>query len=818
MLHDGLLARSDPTPAMSTKARAREFCLPHGAIGLLLILLAVTEAVLITMAHAYAASMVLVAVALGAATAVGCRCLYGSWANPNVGLESAGSIVLEMRTSEIPDANSEAYTDGISPIRVDRATNLTGQRVLSAEDTWRWGISAEGLENFLDSMQKKGHVITPTTTTEEVCHTMIKPACVPEDWEDCVEKREYYTHSYRRSEKSTPGGHESPAQCTPPPGTCSLCELMHENQKETHFVGKPTVFFSHAWKSSIQKVLQAMRSYSQNRGQSSRPVYFWFDCASIDQHASQGFDQDKWSTYFQEAIREIGSTVMLMSPWHAPVPLRRAWCLWELYCTNLVGAEFDICLDTMEDRSLRDLLISGQVRHFHMVLEGLDVAKAEAGDPKNHEMIMSAVQKSAGGFDRFNNLVKSKLRQWVVARGERLLQQEMDHDSENGLFSIDLVPTARMLAILKFDECNYAAAQKLLSEVIEVTKLHHGTGALEEIDAKLNLANFLRMIPMRWREAKYQYEAALDLLEEQFGNDRRRQFFDILNQLVGFLEELRMGSTAEGVCKICKNRKCVDPDGCMKEVSEQLEAEKARLVFAIQDWKPSGMSGSQRHSLTRLTQSDPMDILDLDDELIQARARVTSATLDAPQVQFARLELDEAQKLLDEARDRNGDTTAEALCVFNEARQRLAEQLAVSVDGSSEACLIFRELLEQDMITTQTRTHLVHQLADALANLEQYSDSLVVLDTLISDLGRVHDVHHPLIQKAVAHRRDISLRQTGVMSESRILSSLYAAAESGSFGHLRAIRSELARSSNTPTGFVVPQSLAFYAAQMASRQ
>lgn len=102
--------------------------------------------------------------------------------------------------------------------------------------------------------------------------------------------------------------------------------------------------------------------------------------------------------------------------------------------------------------------------------------------------------------------------------------------------------------------------------------------------------------------------------------------------------------------------------------------------------------------------------------------------------------------------------------------------------------------------------------------MEQYSDSLVVLDTLISDLGRVYDAHHPLVQKAIVHRRDISLCQTGMMSESRILSSLYAAAESGSFGDLLKIRSELARSSNTPTGFVVPQSLAFYAAQMAPRQ
>ena len=267
-------------------------------------------------------------------------------------------------------------------------------------------------------------------------------------------------------------------------------------------------------------------------------------------------------------------------------------------------------------------------------------------------MIMAAVKKSAGGFKRFNGVAKKKLRQWIVSKGERMLRDEMIQNpgDDDGQLSIHAVPMAKMLAILKYDEGDHTAAQNLLNKVLSATTSHYGSGALHVIDERINLAEFLRNFPARWKEARFQYEAALDLLEENYGDGRRRQFFDVLNQLVGFLEELQEGSAGHGVCKICKER-CADPDGHAQEVSQNLAEQNGRLVFALQDWKPSGMSGSQRHSLTRLTQSDPMDILDLDDELVQARTHVTSTTVEDVLVQSARRELIETEEQIGLAND-----------------------------------------------------------------------------------------------------------------------------------------------------------------------
>ena len=71
-----------------------------------------------------------------------------------------------------------------------------------------------------------------------------------------------------------------------------------------------------------------------------------FDCFSIDEHASQAQPPEWWSTTFkarhlahalpppaplappsrlrrQESIRDVGHTLMVLSPWDRPIPLTR---------------------------------------------------------------------------------------------------------------------------------------------------------------------------------------------------------------------------------------------------------------------------------------------------------------------------------------------------------------------------------------------------------------------------------------------------------------------------------------------------------------
>ena len=124
----------------------------------------------------------------------------------------------------------------------------------TAEEYCRWGLSARGARHALA-------MFTPpeNATTAAVCHTFIKSQTTPSGWEHRATpseegERQRYVHEY--VETST-----GEAQSSAPPETCSLCELFAADLATAGLTGKPTAFFSHAWKFSFSKLVATMEAF-----------------------------------------------------------------------------------------------------------------------------------------------------------------------------------------------------------------------------------------------------------------------------------------------------------------------------------------------------------------------------------------------------------------------------------------------------------------------------------------------------------------------------------------------------------------------------
>ena len=90
-------------------------------------------------------------------------------------------------------------------------------------------------------------------------------------------------------------------------------------------LGRTTVFISHAWKYLFESTLDVMSAYESN----NPGTYFCFDLFINNQNIAATLPRDRWSTTFKESVRHIGAVVVVMSPWSPPIPVTRAWCLWE---------------------------------------------------------------------------------------------------------------------------------------------------------------------------------------------------------------------------------------------------------------------------------------------------------------------------------------------------------------------------------------------------------------------------------------------------------------------------------------------------------
>jgi tetratricopeptide (TPR) repeat protein len=190
-------------------------------------------------------------------------------------------------------------------------------------------------------------------------------------------------------------------------GECSYCELLQKNGSPG--VAQANVFISHAWKFQFLDVVEAIEYHFRN----SPDAIVWFDLFSNNQHAAPNLDFEWWSTTFKNAIFLFNHTVLILFPWEDPVPLTRAWCLWEIYCTITTNSKFEIAMCASERESfLADIQVN--FCPLSAMIARVNVAKADAYRVEDKERIFDAVRKLEGGFDHVNSIVFQTLRNWVI--------------------------------------------------------------------------------------------------------------------------------------------------------------------------------------------------------------------------------------------------------------------------------------------------------------------------------------------------------------------------------------------------------------------
>lgn len=331
-------------------------------------------------------------------------------------VERAVQKLLRDRRQEKEATAVALSTQPVSATAVSASASLP-----TAAEYCSFGISAAGAEYFLQIHEER---ISESTTTSDVCHEIIKPMTVPEGWRDEVElinpERRWYKHTYVNVASQN-------RQESAPPGTRSFCEHMQADPGSTEFVGKPTVFLSHAWLFCFRNVVAAMRAFQDTQPTDSPPIFFWFDTFSIDEHATQTLPQEWWGSTFKEAIRLIGHTCMMLSPWSHPVPLTRSWCLWELYCTVQVGARFSVCLGSTDQVDFEEALMQDPDVVLN-AFAGINVEDAEAGSESDRTMILAAAASVPGGTVRLNQEAVGRLREWVKSTARVMAGRVMAAD------------------------------------------------------------------------------------------------------------------------------------------------------------------------------------------------------------------------------------------------------------------------------------------------------------------------------------------------------------------------------------------------------
>jgi tetratricopeptide (TPR) repeat protein len=266
---------------------------------------------------------------------------------------------------------------------------------------------------------------------------------------------------------------------------------------------------------------------------------------SNNQHQEMAMDFDWCCGTFKAAIAAMGRTVMVLAPWHDPVPLTRGWCLFELYCTADTGSTFEVAMSREQQRLFLDAMAAGGLTALHTMLATVDVERSECGQAADRDRIFDAVRRTVG-FAGINAMVFAQLRGWVVATAGAALRRVEGMTSRNKARAVGLKNT---LAALHFGQGSYDLAEPLLLDVLVTQRELLGDTHPATVKALNNVAALY--------ERQGKYEAAAPLAAEclaarkQVLGDRHPDTLVAMNNLAALCKGRGEYEAAEALYVAC---------------------------------------------------------------------------------------------------------------------------------------------------------------------------------------------------------------------------------------------------------------------------
>ena len=257
----------------------------------------------------------------------------------------------------------------------------------------------------------------------------------------------------------------------------SLCERLQE-QHSPH-VGEASIFVSWPLSTAMATLVDALSVFLRQHELPEDTTFFWVCDYVIRQGATTlRADLDRLG----DCVEAIGHTCLLLEPWHAPEPLKRAYCIKEVYHTQASNARFDMVMSTEQLHSFEQALVA-EFDSIASAVSAVDVRQAECRNAKDKERILGELEAGVG-FGRCNEGVIRMLRGTLGSAGHAALSRMQPDERGTSALLPNLAELLRVNG--RIDE-----AEPLLREAFEARTSRLGEKHALSLSATSQLGAFL---------------------------------------------------------------------------------------------------------------------------------------------------------------------------------------------------------------------------------------------------------------------------------------------------------------------------------------
>jgi len=262
--------------------------------------------------------------------------------------------------AEIAAAGTQNFGDGGQAGSTNGPTPCS--RVPRLPDHFRLGVTVDGVQHILErrlGLQPPNY--TPTANLGR-----------REQWPDDVSEGYHLVEAIREYLQETANEQ------------LSMVQVLHKTGLDT-FVGKANAMLCHWQGERVATTCAAMQAYDGMFPEEA-PHRFFVDYFGVAHCNTADFTPE----VVQELVTEIGTTVLVATPWNAPVALLRTWCIYEIGCTILKGARLRITLPPDAEESYNSETTEA-IKAFHTNRFKVDIEASEAQQSSDKHTILGYI-------------------------------------------------------------------------------------------------------------------------------------------------------------------------------------------------------------------------------------------------------------------------------------------------------------------------------------------------------------------------------------------------------------------------------------------
>jgi len=221
-------------------------------------------------------------------------------------------------------------------------------------------------------------------------------------------------------------------------GACYAESIIRPSHPK--WVGTPTDFLSHAWRYNFKALVHATKSEAEERDRSRAkknlpPIadqrFYWNDIFVEDQNATDSKPEGYFFNAFRDAVTSIGRTVLILMPLKDAIPLTRAWCVWEMFC-SIQASNVELCVALPPSEKLElERMLHEEFDMIINILINVKVEKSEAFIESDRNEIHRIIREQCGGgFSGVDDVLCGGLRSWLEKTGSSLLADAKEGEED----------------------------------------------------------------------------------------------------------------------------------------------------------------------------------------------------------------------------------------------------------------------------------------------------------------------------------------------------------------------------------------------------